>query len=247
MRNHDSELRALPLFANLQPTTLQELLRARRVHSAARNDIISIDTLSQRLFILLDGRMKMVRPNAAGEEALEQCMGKGDIFCPVAMLATRPCCSYAQCLGACQYVSWSHRLFRHLLAQDGQLQANLLSHLATQVDEERTKRCLTQCVNVHARIATYLLSRCSKVGRTGTTESSAQNFQIDLRPLVLTAQELGIARETLSRSLALFDREQILRSRRGVVELYAPNELRAVADGERVCFAAPCATLRRDA
>ncbi len=242
MRNHDLELRVLPLFANLQPTTLQEILRARRVHSAVRNDIISIDALSQRLFILLDGRMKMVRPNAAGEEALQQCMGKGDIFCPVAMLATRPCCSYAQCLGACQYASWSQRLFRRLLAQDGQLQANLLSYLATQVDEERTKRCLTQCVNVHARIATYLLSRCSKIGTTG---SKTQNIQVDLRPLVLTAQELGIARETLSRSLALFEREQILRSRRGVVELYTPEVLRAVADGERVCFAAACATLKR--
>ncbi len=241
MRNYDSELRALPLFANLQPTTLQELLRVRRAHSATRNAIISTDALAQRLFVLLEGRMKMVRPNAAGEETLQQCMGKGDVFCPVAMLVTRPCCSYAQCLGACQYVSWPHRLLRRLLTQDGQLQSNLLSYLATQVEEERTKRCLTQCGNVHARVAAYLLSQSNGSG------TDVREFQVDLRPLVLTAQELGIARETLSRTLARFERERILRSKRGVVELCAPEVLRAVADGERICFASACASLRQDA
>ncbi|GEM_PF-1181021 len=240
VRNFDSELRALPLFADLQPATLRELLHTRRVHRATRNAIIGVDALAQRLFVLLEGRMKMVRPNGAGEEVLQQRIGKGDIFCPVAMLAPCPCSSYAQCLGACQYVSWPQRLFRRLLAADGQLQANLLSYLATQVEVERTRRCLTQGGNVHARVATYLLSRCNSAATT------AQGVQVDLRPLVLTAQELGIARETLSRTLALFERERILHSKRGVVELHAFKVLRAIADGEGSCCSSADAPLQQD-
>ncbi|MDY0211879.1 MAG: Crp/Fnr family transcriptional regulator [Desulfuromonadaceae bacterium] len=246
MCNLDSELRTLPLFADLRLTTLQELLRARRVHTATRNAIISIDALSHRLFVLLEGRMKMVRPNAAGDEALQQCMGKGDIFCPVAMLASRPCCSYAQCLGACKYVSWPHRLLRRLLTEDGQLQANLLNHLATLVEVERTKRCLHQCGNVNAKVATCLLAKCNSAGANAQVFKVDQSFQVDLRPLALTAQELGIARETLSRTLALFERAHILCSKRGVVELHAFEVLRKIADGERICLAATDALLEKD-
>lgn len=229
-RKHGFELTAAPLFEDIKPATLQELMSGGRIHGAERYSIIGVESLSQRLFLLIDGRMKMVRPSCGGDEVLIQSLIPGDIFCAVAMLAARPCCSYAQCLGVCEYVSWTHRLFRRLMTIDEQLQTNLLSHLAAQIEEERDRRCLTQCVNVHARVAVYLLSRCDAATRNGQGM-----YEVDLRPLSLTAQEIGIARETLSRTLTAFGQEQILCSRRGVVELHSTTGLRAIADGKRTC------------
>lgn len=235
MRNNVPDLCGLPLFTALKQDTVAELSAGYRVHKAIRNSIISSDDLAQRLFLLYDGRMKVVRLSCAGEEAVQQCLHPGDIFCPAAMLLARPCCSYAQCLGPCRYLSWPHRLFKRLMASDEQLQQNLLRYLAGQVEEERSRRCLIQCVSVSERVAACIVMRCESAGM-----SNRKMFSVDLRPLALTARELGIARETLSRTLSGFEQEGVLCSRRGVIQVHSFEALQSLADGEQICCKRAC-------
>jgi CRP-like cAMP-binding protein len=106
------------------------------------------------------------------------------------------------------------------------LQSNLMHYLASQVEEERARRCLTQYMDVHTRIATYLLTQYDRSYR------ESQKAVVDIRPLILTAQELGVARETLSRTLTAFEQRGVLCSRRGLVHIRAPEVLRSIAEGE---------------
>lgn len=226
MREPGVDLISFPLFAGLNQETLYSLKSMGRLHRGAGREVIGADVLGQRLFLLLKGRIKVVRSTSCGEEALQQCLLPGDIFCAAAMLNSKSCCSYAQCVGNCRYVTWAHRIFLRLMSSDMRLQSNLMHYLASQVEEERARRCLTQYMDVHTRIATYLLTQYDRSYR------ESQKAVVDIRPLILTAQELGVARETLSRTLTAFEQRGVLCSRRGLVHIRAPEVLRSIAEGE---------------
>ena len=222
------KITTLPLLQGLSDQTTTTLLaNGRRSSLTRKGSILSGDDLSQRLYVLLDGRMKMLRPSTGGEESLQQRLMPGDIFCPAAMVSGEGCGSYAESLGPCQLLSWPHRQFHRLMEQDERLRTNLLMLLARHVEEERNKRCLSQCVNVRARVAAFLLARINQNDNTPP--------EIDLRPMSLTAQELGMARGTMSRAFSTFERDGILYRHRGLIQVRDYSRLQMIADGSNGC------------
>ena len=103
----------------------------------------------------------------------------------------------------------------------------MIELLAHQIEEERTKRCLSQCINVRAKVATFLIS---SINQNKTSELSTP-LKIDLRPISLTAQELGIARETMSRTLSKLEQLEIITCQRGLIDVHDSLQLQLIADG----------------
>jgi CRP-like cAMP-binding protein len=113
------------------------------------------------------------------------------------------------------------------MENDPQLHINLIQLLANQIEEERSKRCLAQCVNVRAKVATHLLAMMNKHARL----ASSATPQIDLRPISLTAQELGMARETMSRTLSKFEQAATITCQRGLISIQDAQQLQTIAAG----------------
>lgn len=176
----------------------------------------------------------MLRTGSGGEESLQQRLMPGDIFCPAAMVSGQGCGSYAVSLESCQLLSWSHRWFNRLMEQDGQLRKNLMLLLARHVEEERHKRCLLQCVNVRAKVASFLLARINQNDNDLSAVPETID-EIDLRPISLTAQELGMARETMSRAFSTFEQDGILYCRRGLIRVRDCSRLQMIVDGGDGC------------
>lgn len=228
MCNDSTKIAELPLLKNLKPTTLCALLeRGKRTFFDRKGLVLGSEDISNRLYLLLDGKMKMMRPVSGGEESLQQRLTTGDIFCPAALASGRGCCSYAESLTAVHLLSWPHRQFRQLMDEDDQLHRNLIQLLAHQIEDERAKRCLSQCINVRVKVATFLTSLIKQ----NTTADSPATQQIDLRPISLTAQELGIARETMSRTLSKFEQAKIINCQRGLIDVCDSAQLQRIADG----------------
>ena len=172
---------------------------------------------------MLDGQIKMLRASVGGDESLQQRLGEGDVFCLVSMVSGVHCGSYGESMGSCTLLSWPHRVMIDLMEKDRQLHMNVLHLLAQQVEMERHKRCLSQCSNVGARVAGYLLY---------LNETSCRDDEsIDLRPITLSAQELGMARETMSRTFSAFERSGLLTCCRGIIKICDCERLQMIADG----------------
>jgi len=217
-----------PIFSNIDEQSYAVLIKAARQHQLpCRGAIISSEELSQRFYLLVEGRMKILRPVICGEEALQQQLQVGDVLCPVAMLGEQICSGYAASLCACQLLSWSHRQFRNFMEQEKQLRENLIMLMVKQVDRERHKCCLMQCANLRGRIAAMLLARADEHGIA--TENNG--ITIDLRPISLMAQELGMARETMSRILSAFEHEGIISCQRGLIRVSELSRLQMIVDG----------------
>ena len=224
------ELIQLPLFKGISPKTLQCVIEtARRRYFPRKGVIFGPEELSQHLFILLEGQIKVLRPSVGGDESLQQRLGEGDVFCLVSMVSGEHLCSYAEGLEASRLLSWPHELILELMDQDRQLCANVLLLLARQLEEERIKHCLTQCSNVASRIASFLLYRSKS--ESWFSQSPAKD-QVDLRPISLSAQELGIARETMSRTFSTLERQGVISCCRGLIKICDHERLRLIADGD---------------
>lgn len=217
-----------PIFSNIDERAYIVLIKAARHHQLpCRGAIISSEELSQRFYLLVEGRMKTLRSVICGEEALQQQLQVGDVLCPVAMLGEQKCSGYAASLCPCQLLSWSHRQFRNFMEQEKQLRENLIMLMVKQVDRERHKCCLMQCSNLRARVAAALLARANELGRCAPSSQTT----IDLRPISLSAQELGMARETLSRILSAFEHEGIISCQRGLIRVSKLSHLQIIVDG----------------
>lgn len=218
------ELAQLPLLKDVSPATLQSVLEtAKRRYLPRKGIMISSEDLSKRLYLLLEGQIKVMRPSVGGDESLQQRLGEGDVFCLVSMVSGTHCGGYGESMGACTLLSWPHRVFVELMEKDRTLHVNVLNLLAQQVEIERHKRCLSQCSNVGARVAGYLLY----LDETGRNRGDS----VDVRPITLSAQELGMARETMSRTFSAFERLGIIKCCRGLVRIHDYERLQMIADG----------------
>ena len=225
------------LLQRVKPETLQAVLETAKQRSLSRRGaILSTDELSERLYVLLDGQMKMLRPSVGGDESLQQRLGPGDVFCLVSMVSGVHCGSYGESLGPCTLICWPHRVFIRLMETDRQLHVNVLNYLAHQVEMERHKRCLSQCSNVQARVAGYLLYLYES--------DHCGDKTVDLRPISLSAQELGMARETMSRTFTSFERLGLVHCCRGLITIEDQERLQLIADGMECCFDSAAAHLR---
>ncbi len=176
------------------------------------------DELSQYLFFVLVGEMHMFRFTPEGQEQLVQRFRAGEFFCLSALVSGCPCKSFLRNFGATELLVWNREGFLQQMSNCPRMYRNILHQMALQVENERELRSMSRCLRAEVRVAAYLRYQTR----------SLDNKAIDLRPVAMAAQEMGICRETLSRVLKyLQDRGNIIH-RRGVVQITDKTWLESV-------------------
>ena len=192
---------------------------------------IDSEELSNRLHFVMNGEMHLMRISPDGQECLIERYLPGDFFCLSSLLSGRYCNSFVISAASSQVLFWSQDWFRRLLQSDARFYGNLLKQMARQVEQERSLRTLSRCAGSDSKLIAYLLhkldnARCCLQHRS---------LVVDLRPIGLTAQELGMARETLSRSLQRLVREQGISYQRGQVHVADPALLEQLLEKSSGC------------
>ncbi len=176
---------------------------------------IDTEELSTRLHFVMNGEMHLLRTSPDGQECLIERYLPGDFFCLSSLLSGRCCNSFVISAASSQVLFWSQEWFRRLLQSDARFYGNLLKQMAQQVEQERHLRTLQRCAHMDSKLLAYLLHKVDSAHCC----LRQKTLVIDLRPVSLTAQELGIARETLSRSLQRLGQVAGISYRRGQVHL----------------------------
>lgn len=225
---HLTCLRRAPLLEGLGDDFCQQIgNEARSRDYKKRLGRIDTEELSNRLHFVMNGEMHLLRISPDGQECLIERYLPGDFFCLSSLLSGRCCSSFVVSAASSQVLFWSQAWFRRLLQSDARFYGNLLKQMARQVERERSLRTLSRCAGSDSKLVAYLLHKLDNA-RCCLQHKS---LMVDLRPISLTAQELGIARETLSRSLQRLVRMNGIRYERGQVHITNPGFLEQMLEG----------------
>lgn len=225
-------LRRAPLLEGLDDDFCTQIATgARSREYKKRLGRIDTDELSQRLHFVLSGEMHLLRMSPDGQECLIQRYVTGDFFCLSSLLSGRCCNSFVVSAVGSQILFWSQEWFRRLLQSDARFYGNLVKQMAWQVEQERSLRTLSRCAGTDSKLVAYLLHKMD----SAHCSIQHKTLVVDLRPIGLTAQELGVARETLSRSLQRLVRVDGISYQRGQVHIADPALLEQLLEESACC------------
>ncbi len=153
-----------------------------------------------RLYVVLDGKIKLTRAAADGRENLTSVLGPGEMFGELSLFDPRPRTMGAVAVTDARLAALAHDELRSWLAGRPDVAMNLLRALVQRL--RRTNDVLSDLVftDVPGRVAKALLDLAQ---RFGTQEEGGLQVNHDLTQEEL-AQLVGASRETVNKALADF-------------------------------------------
>ncbi len=201
------------LTADLEPPLLERLASMVRVIIVRRGDFLFFPGNQARSFYLvLEGKIKVFHPDQDGRECIIRVAGSTDILCLAAVFGHQTYQAVGEAISACRVLAFPGACFMELMQGESDLTRNVLRILSLRIENICRKQCLARNLPAQAQVAHYLMERTTECNGCGCCP-------LDLRPLQITAQEIGIARETLSRIIGQMKKEGIIDCCRGSVTI----------------------------
>jgi CRP/FNR family transcriptional regulator len=194
-------LASVPLFAALDETSgaMLEALMTKR--SVARGHVVFREgDTGDRLFVVLDGKVKITRASADGRENLLAVLGTGEMFGELSLFDPGPRTASVSAITDSTLASLDHDDLRPLLSERPGVAVELLQALAQRL--RRTNEAMADLVftDVPGRVAKALLDLSDKFG---VAEVEGTRVRHDLTQEEL-AQLVGASRETVNKALSEF-------------------------------------------
>ncbi len=226
-------LRQARLFAGLSEEVVQVCAEAGRGRMLkGRCGRIAAEEMAERLFCVVSGEVSMVQVSPDGQECIIDRHGPGDFFCLASYVSGKPCPADCVSNGSAEVCYWPHDKFRTLVGADPVFVSNLLQQLAGQVARQHELRTLSRCCTADTKVVAYLLHKI----KNGYCCRNCRAIVVDIKPISLTAQELGVARETLSRTLQRLACGGVISYQRGLVKVLDSERLEtALEEDPLVC------------
>lgn len=190
-----STIKALPLFAGLDVSTLEELLKYARVIEHNKGAMIFLQgEQATRFYIVLEGWVKLFKGNADGQESIFQMVRAGESLLETVIFNSAPFPVSAQAIDSVKLLSMPASIVREKLQNNQELAINMLSTVAGRSQalisqfEQLTLKTVTQ------RVGWFLL----KLFLEGGERTKNLKLPYDKS---LIAGYLGMKPETFSRTL----------------------------------------------
>lgn len=220
-------LRRLPLFADLPEGELQALAAECRVDRFEADAIIFRQAEAcDRFWILQDGRVKIVRHEEDGREAILEIIPPGEVFGGAAIfLSEQP--ATAQALTAVETISLPTHRYVQFLRDHPPVALKLIRMLGMRLHSLMEMNILTG-ERVERRLAHILLKLASRSGRADA-EGTLITIPFSRQDL---ADMCGTTLETTIRIVSRFRAGGLLKTRRGgYIVLLDEARLRELAKG----------------
>ncbi len=206
------DLRRAPLFSQLGEAELAELERQMTRRVFRRSEVVFYQgDSSGRLYLIESGWVKITQQTNFGEELLIDVFGPGSIFGELSIFTNEPRSGTVTALEACTLASLDRKSFYGLVKTKPEVALGCLEMLARRL---RAQDALVQdmtFLDVPARLAKRLMELDEQAGVT-----VPGGRLIDLR---ITQEELatmvGTTRESVNKTLALFQRQGTIERKTG--------------------------------
>jgi CRP/FNR family transcriptional regulator len=197
----EAVLRRAPLFEGLDEEATRELQAgAADVHLGRGERLFDEGDAGDRLYVVLDGKIKLTRAAPDGRENLISVIGPGEMFGELSLFDPRPRTMSATAVTDVLLAGVAHDYLRTWLTGRPDVAMHLLTALARRL--RRTNEVMSDLVftDVPGRVAKALLDLAA---RFGTQQEDGLQVNHDLTQEEL-AQLVGASRETVNKALADF-------------------------------------------
>jgi CRP/FNR family transcriptional regulator len=218
-------LRPLPLFAALDPATLEAIASGSRLRRlAADESVIREGETVRAFFVVVAGAVRIFRISPDGREQVLQRLRPGQTFAEAAVLTMKryPASAVATEDGT-EVLEVGAETFLRQFEGDGRVAKAMVASLSTWLLRLVGKVEELTVLSAGARLARYLLDLPSAT----TEEGAAIELPLAKREL---AASLGITPETLSRLLRKWQDREVVRSEGSMIVVLDADVLMALAD-----------------
>jgi CRP-like cAMP-binding protein len=220
----DDALAKAPLFATLDEEAAYALRSTMVEVTLPRGDsLFSEGEPGDRLYVIRDGKVKLVATSGDGRETLLAILGPGEMFGELSLFDPGPRTASATALTDAQLLGLGHDDLQPWLTGRPALAGALLQALARRL--RRTNEAMADLVfsDVPGRVAKALLDLASRFG-VPSDDGHGVHVVHDLTQEEL-AQLVGASRETVNKALADFQNRGWIRLEQRGVELVEVDRL----------------------
>ncbi len=185
-------LRNVPLFSALPEQQLALLTSVVSRKSFPRGaTIIAKDDITESLYVVISGRLKVMMSDEEGREVILAILGPNEFFGEMGLLDDSPRSASVVALEACEMLSLSKRDFKKCLAENFEMAMTVMRGLVKRLREADQKIGSLALMDVYGRVAHLLLEMAETVnGQKVVTRKLAKQ---DI------AKMIGASREMVSR------------------------------------------------
>ena len=185
-------LRNVPLFSALPEPQLVLLTSAVSRRSFTRGTtIISAGDVTESLYVVVSGRLKVMMSDDEGREVILAILGPNEFFGEMGLIDDHPRSATVVAIEACELLTLSKRDFKSCLAENFEMAMTVMRGLVKRLREADQKIGSLALMDVYGRVARLLLEMSETVnGQKVVTKKLAKQ---DI------AKMIGASREMVSR------------------------------------------------
>jgi len=210
VRSMIDALAAVPLFAGLDESGLESLVRGMRIRRFRRAEtVFHLGDPGDALFIVMSGSIKITLPADTGEEAILATLRPGDFFGELALLDGAPRSATAVAIEPTETYILARDRFRELIATEPVMREALLATMAAEVRRLTHHVEELHFLDITGRLASRLARLSAESGATTLPDGSIQLAgpltQGDLAAMI------GCTRQSVNKLLGMFTDDGLIR------------------------------------
>jgi CRP/FNR family transcriptional regulator len=215
-------------FSSLSESSLKEISRFFTEEKYQRDDYIFFEgDLPEWLYIVMEGRVKLLKHSDTGKDIILQIYSPGDMFGEVSLFDRKPYTSSSQAMEPSTILKMPRKDFFLFFGRHPFVATEMILELGRQLGDAQVTIKSLAVDRVEQRIAHILLKLAGKVG-----VSEKGGIMINLP---LTRQDLadmaGTTVETAIRVMSRFTKSKIIKPADGRIFLLNPRALERILEG----------------
>src|SRR5437764_13397291 len=185
-------LRNVPLFSTLPEHQLAVLTGLVSRKSFPRGaSIIAAGDITECLYVVISGRMKVMMSDDEGREVILAILGSNEFFGEMGLIDDHPRSASVVALEACEVLSLTKRDFKKCLAENFEMAMAVMRGLVRRLREADRKIGSLALLDVYGRVARLLLDMAENV--------NGEKIVTKRLPKQDIAKMIGASREMVSR------------------------------------------------
>jgi CRP-like cAMP-binding protein len=220
-------LKKAPLFKGISETILEDLFNAGSIKKFKPGEYLFQQGESARtLYLVLEGRLKLVQINEMGEEVILRYIGPGESTAAASVLSGLPYPATSEVVQQGQSIRWNGDILRNLLKKYPEIALNILDIVIERLVEVQNRFLELSTERVEQRIARTLLRLMKRSG--SKTKSGVQiNFPLSRQDI---AEHSGTTLYTVSRTLSAWAKKGMIKTSREKVTITNTHALVSISE-----------------